>query len=61
MGHPALSRTSRHPDYLFLCLFGTNVTAAILLWFGRGWSRLGLTIVAFWICFLWAFPLGVGI
>jgi hypothetical protein len=57
----ALSRTSHHPDYLFLCLFGANVTAAILLWFGSGWSRLGLTVIAFWICVLWAFPLGVGI
>jgi hypothetical protein len=56
-----LSGTSHHPDYLFLCLFGANVTAAILLWFGSGWSRLALTVVAFWICFLWAFPLGVGI
>jgi len=57
----ALSQTSHHPDYLFLCLFGANVTAAILLWFGSGWPRLGLTVVAFWICFLWAFPLGVGV
>ena len=57
----APSGTSHHPDYLFLCLFGANVIAPILLWFGSGWSRLGLTVVAFWIFFLWAFPLGVGV
>jgi hypothetical protein len=57
----ALTGTSHRPDYLFLCLFGANVIALILIWFGSGWSRVGLTVVAFWICFLWAFPLGVGV
>jgi hypothetical protein len=47
----ALSKT-HDPDYLFFCLFGANVTAAVLLWFGSGWSRLGLTVVAFWILVL---------
>jgi hypothetical protein len=57
----ALSGTTHHLHYLFLYLFGANVAAAIFLWFGSGWSRLGLTVVAFWICFLWAFRLGVGV
>ena len=57
----ALSGPSHRPDYLFLCLFGANVIAPILLWFGSGWSRVGLTIVAFWICVLWAFPLGAAV
>jgi hypothetical protein len=57
----ALTGTSHRPDYLFLCLLGANVIAAIFIWFCSGWSRVGLTVVAFWICFLWAFPLGVGV
>lgn len=48
------------PDPLFLSLFVTNVVAAMLIWFGRGWARIGLTVVSFWIFFLWGFPLGVG-
>jgi len=48
-------------DYLFLTLIGMNATAAILIWFGRGWSRLGLLVVSFWILLLWAFPLGIGV
>jgi hypothetical protein len=57
----ALSETGHRLHYLFPCLFVANVAAAILLWFGSGWPRLGLTVIAFWICFLWAFPLGVGV
>lgn len=56
-----LRGASNRPDYLFLCLFGANTIAPILVWFGSGWSRVGLTVVAFWICFLWAFPLGAGL
>ena len=52
---------SHRPDYLFLCLFWANVIAPILVWFGSGWSRVGLTVVAFWIFFFWAFPLGTGL
>ena len=48
------------PDPLFLSLFVPNVVAAMLIWFGRGWSRIGLAVVSFWIFFLWGFPLGVG-
>lgn len=49
-------------DYLFLTLFGMNVSAIMLIWFGRGWwSRLGLLVVSLWILLLWAFPLGVGV
>ena len=50
----------RRPDPLFLSLFVPNVVAAILIWFGRGWARIGLVVVSFWIFFLWALPLGVG-
>jgi hypothetical protein len=46
---------------VFQCLFGANAAATVLVWFGRGWSRVGLTMVAFWIRFLWVFPLGVGV
>jgi hypothetical protein len=42
-----------------LCLLGVNAAAAILLWFGSGWSRLGLTVVAYWVWFLWFFPFGL--
>jgi hypothetical protein len=57
----ALSGVTPHSRFVFLFLLGANATAMILVWFGGGWSRLGLTIVGFWICFLWAFPLGVGV
>jgi hypothetical protein len=53
---PPLSR----PDPLFLSLFVPNVVATMLIWFGRGWARIGLAVVSFWILFLWAFPIGVG-
>jgi hypothetical protein len=56
----ALSGTHLNLRYAVLCLFGTNVAAVILIWFGSGWSRLGLTVVGYWICFLWAFPLAMG-
>jgi len=55
----ALSGTDLHLRFAVLCLFGANVAAVILVWFGSGWSRLGLTVVAYWICFLWAFPLAL--
>ncbi len=48
-----------HIRVAVLCLVGLNSAAALLVWFGRGWSRLGLTVVAYWICFLWVFPLGL--
>ena len=48
------------PDPLFLSLFVPNVVAAMLIWFGRGWARIGLAVVSFWIFFLWGFPLGAG-
>lgn len=51
----AMSGTDLH-RFAVRCLFGANVAAAILVWLGSGWSRVGLTIVAFWICFLWIFP-----
>jgi hypothetical protein len=35
-----------------LWLFSLTLAAAILVWFGSGWSRLGLTVVAYWVCFL---------
>lgn len=49
---------SRH-EPLFFILFGTNVSAMVLLWFGRGWSRLGLTALNFVLLLLWAFPIGI--
>jgi len=52
--------TSRH-DPIFFILFGANVSAMVLLWFGRGWSRLGLTALNFVLLLLWAFPMGVGV
>lgn len=55
----ALSVVTPHFRSAVLCLLGVNAAAAILVWFGRGWSRLGLTVVAYWICFLWIFPLGL--
>lgn len=55
----AFSGITLHLRVAFFCLFGLNATAAVLVWFGRGWSRLGLTVVAYWVFFLWAFPLGI--
>jgi len=52
---------ANRPDFVFLGLFGANAAALMLIWFGRGWSRLGLAVVSCWILFLWAFPLGVGV
>lgn len=43
--------------FAVLCLFCVNAAAVILVWFGRGWARVGLTIVAFWLYFLWMLPL----
>jgi hypothetical protein len=57
----AVRGVTPHLRLVFLCLFGANAAAMVLVWFGPGWSRVGLTIVAFWICFLWGFPLGVGV
>ena len=55
----ALSRVTLHIRLAILCLLGVNAAAAILVWFGSGWSRLGLTVVAYWIGFLWLFPLAM--
>jgi hypothetical protein len=54
-----LSGITLHLRVAVLCLLGVNAAAAILVWFGSGWSRLGLTVVAFWVCFLWFFPLAL--
>jgi hypothetical protein len=48
-----------HLRVAVLCLLGANAAAVILLWFGSGWSRLGLTVVAYWVWFLWFFPFGL--
>ena len=48
-----------HLRVAVFCLLGLNAAAAILIWFGKGWSRLGLTVVAYWVWFLWLFPLSV--
>jgi hypothetical protein len=48
-----------HLRVAVLCLLGVNAAAVILLWFGSGWSRLGLTVVAYWVWFLWFFPFGL--
>lgn len=53
----ALSGVTLHFRSTVLCLIGVNAAAAVLVWFGKGWSRLGLTVVAYWISFLWIFPL----
>jgi Co/Zn/Cd efflux system component len=55
--HIAQSGVTLHLRSAYLGLFGANIAAVILVWFGSGWSRLGLTVVACWICFLWASPL----
>lgn len=55
----AQSGVTLHLRPAVLCLLGVNAVAAILVWFGRGWSRLGLTLAAYWICFLWLFPLAL--
>jgi len=55
----ALSGITLHLRPVVLCLLGVNVVAAILVWFGRGWSRLGLTLVAYWVCYLWLLPLAL--
>jgi hypothetical protein len=55
----ALSGTTLHLRFPILCLLGVNAGAAILVWFGSGWSRLGLTVVAFWVSFLSVFPLAL--
>lgn len=54
-----LSGITLHLRVAVFCLLGVNVAAAILVWFGRGWSRLGLTVVAYWVLFLWLFPLAL--
>lgn len=54
------SATSRH-DPIFVALFGANVAAVTLIWFGRGWWRVGLTALNLLLFFFWAFPMGVGI
>jgi hypothetical protein len=55
-----LSGVTLHLRVTVLCLLSLNLAAAILVWFGRGWSRLGLTVVAYWVCFLWFLPLVLG-
>jgi hypothetical protein len=54
-----LSGITLHLRVAILCSLGANAAAAILVWFGSGWSRLGLTVVAYWVWFLWFFPLGL--
>ena len=54
-----LSGVTLHLRVAVLCLLGVNAAAAILVWFGSGWSRLGLTVVAYWVWFLWFFPLAL--
>ena len=34
-------------DPIFFILFGANVAAVTLIWFGRGWSRVGLAALNF--------------
>jgi hypothetical protein len=53
----ALRNLHLHP--LIIALFGVHLTVLILTWFGRGWSRLGLTVVNYWLLFLWCIPLAV--
>jgi len=48
-------------DPIFLVLFIANVAAVTLIWFGRGWSRVGLAALNLLLFLFWAFPLGVGI
>ena len=57
----ALSGASRNLHFrpLIIALFGAHLTALILTWFGRGWSRLGLTVVNYWLLFLWCIPLAL--
>jgi hypothetical protein len=40
-------------------LFVINLAAAVMICFGRGWSRVGLVVVSYWILFLWMFPLAL--
>ncbi len=55
----ALSGVTLHLRVPVFCMLCVNAAAAILIWFGSGWSRLGLTVVAYWICFLWCIPLAM--
>jgi hypothetical protein len=55
----ALSGTTLHLRVAVLCLLAVNAAAAILVWFGSGWSRLGLTVGAYWVGFLWFLPLAM--
>jgi hypothetical protein len=48
-------------DPIFMVLFIANVGAVTLIWFGRGWSRVGLAALNLLLFLFWAFPLGVGI
>ena len=50
--------TSRH-DPIVVILFGANVSAMVLLWFGRGWSRLGLSALNFVLLLLWVSLIGI--
>jgi hypothetical protein len=43
---------------VFMGLLVTNVAAAVMICFGRGWSRVGL-VVSYWIFFLWMLPLAM--
>lgn len=54
-----LSGVTLHLRSTVLGLLAVNAAAAILVWFGSGWSRLGLTVVAYWVMFLWMIPLGM--
>jgi len=44
---------------VFTVLLVTNMAAAVMICFGRGWSRVGLVVVSYWIFFLWMFPLAM--
>jgi hypothetical protein len=48
-------------DPIFFILFGANVAAVTLIWFGRGWSRVGLAVLNLILFLFWAFPMSVGI
>jgi hypothetical protein len=52
---------THHHDPIFLILFGANVSAMVLIWFGRGWSRIGLAALNFLLLLLWAFPMAIGV
>ena len=48
-----------HLRPVILTCFGLQIAAAVLVWFGRGWQRIGLLVVNYWVLFLWLFPLSM--